>query len=252
MTPDARLLRGIAALFILSLCGCSWTHREPPSYPPAALDIISRFEQQNTIITAANGLASATITDKGETTRYRLAWACEKPDRLRIIVLFSGKPVATMLYDGVHLVIKSHTQSHELIKRRTKNPNLEKLIALPLLVNQLVDILSGSIPLPEHRSAHLAHNPNGGFTLTLLSRKTRPVIIFHLDESKQPASCAFTDKKNNSYHIRYNAAGSPGNPPMFLAEDITVKNGKSSLHLRIDQLHPNPGLAAETFKMISE
>lgn len=253
MTSYTRLTALFAALFLLSLwCGCSWIHRAPPSYSPDVSALISSFKRQNHAIQNANGLATVTLTAKGETQRYRLAWATEKPDRLRMIVLFSGKPVETVLYNGTHLVVKSHTQSHNLIKRRTKNPNLEKLIALPLRVNQLVDLLSGSLPLPDHRSARLANNPQGGYTLALLNRKAKPVIIFYLNDTKQPTSCSFTDRKGNRYLIRFKAASSHEALTLFLAEDITIENQTNSLHLRMDQLNPNPGLSAETFKMISE
>lgn len=252
MNPYTRITIRIAALFIISLCGCSWTQQGVPSYPPSVSEIIRRFEHQNTAITRANGLASAIITDKDETSRYRLAWAVEKPDRLKMIILFSGKPVETVLYDGKTLAIKSHTQSHELIKRRKKNPNLERLISLSLRINRLIDILSGSIPLPDHGSARLENDPQGGSTLMLFSRKSKPEAVFHLDKDKILSACEFTDKKDNNYHIRYKASGSHEPHLLGLPYEITINNDKKSLHLRIDQLHVNPGLSAETFKMISE
>lgn len=251
MSVSFRFTVRIVVLFTLALCGCSWIHTEPPTYSPDVSEIIHRIESQNMAITSANGLASATITDSDETRHYRLAWAAEKPDRLRLIVLFSGKPVETLLHDGSHLLITSHTGSHDTIRKRAKNPNLEKLISLPLRVNRMINILSGDIPLPDHRSARLESTQDGGFILILLKRSEQPVATFYLDGEKKLISYEFTDSKDNIYRIHYKNSPPHDSRPMTLPGNITIQNKGRSLVLRIDQLHPNPSLSPETFEIIS-
>lgn len=251
MISFSRFTVRIAVLLSLALCGCSWIHTQSPAYSPDISEIIHRIEAQNRAVTSANGLASATITDRDKTHHYRLAWAVEKPDRLRLIVLFSGKPIETLLHQGSHLLITSHTGSHETIRKRSKNPNLEKLISLPLRVSQMISILSGDIPLPGHRSARLENKPDGRFILILLKRFEKPAATFYLDGDKKLMACEFTDSKDNIYRIEYKHSSSPGALPMTLPESVSIHNKNRSLVLRIDQLHPNPSLSPETFEIIS-
>lgn len=246
MTCNVRLTLLFCICFLPSFWGCSLLIPQPPSYAPEAGSVIDGIDQQNRSVTTVNGLASATVTDQNGKTRYRLAWAAEKPDHLRLIVLFSGKPVETVLFDGKHLSITSHTGAHDPVKKRSGNPNLEKLISLPIRAARLIDLLSGNIPVMPHRSARLDKNPQGGFTLSLFKRNGTPAQVFQLDNDKQLLSCEFEDPKNMFCRMEFSRTVGK---PFPLPRTVTIRYEDRSMDLRIDQINPNPVLSPDTFKM---
>lgn len=252
MTSYARFTALICFCFLPSLWGCAILMPSPPVHSPEVAGILDRIITQNESINTVNGLANATLTDKNGKTRYRLAWATQKPDHLRLIVLFSGKPVETVLYDGTHLSVTSHTKAHDPLNHRVRNPNLEKLIALPLKADRLISLLSASIPVKAHRTARLEKTPQGGFTLTLYKRNNKPVQVFHLDENKRPLLCEFEEKKHLQYRMDFAPFDSGSDTQPSLPREILIRRKDQSLHLRIDQIHPNPALSPDTFKMTTK
>ncbi|MBU1169863.1 MAG: hypothetical protein KKD44_09910 [Proteobacteria bacterium] len=246
----SRICSLVFLLLVFSLGGCALTSRSIPSYDPGIAEILARVENRNQTVLTLNGLGGITISDNAQATRYRLAWAAAVPDRIRMIVLFSGKPMESIVYDGHDLSIQSHTNAHELYKKRTKNPDLEKLTTLPLRTEQIIGFLSGRIPIEPHQGARLSNEADGGYVLSLLNRHKREVEIIYLDPEKHVTAYEITGKKKTRYRVDLKAFEDNNPSDLSFPSQLEIHQGDRSFILRVDQIQPNPDLPADAFKLV--
>lgn len=247
--PVSRRLPVILFLLSVSLWGCSLMPPHRPSYSPQTAEILSSIDCQNQSVTAVNGLGSIMLSDNGQVTRYRLAWAAKFPDRLRMVVLFSGKPIETLIYDGRELILTSHTEAHEPIRKKTKNPNLERLTTLPLSTDELIGFLTGRIPVQPHRSAHLRHQPDGDFVLNLMKNKTTVAQTLYMDTNHRVTAYDISGKRQVRYQIHLKPQTSDNQPPLSFPDRIRIDQDDRSLTITVDNIQPNPDLPDDAFNI---
>lgn len=251
-SPVNGWFKALVFLLVCSFGGCALTGRQIPSYNAEISEIMASVEAQNQTVATVNGLGAITISDKGQISRYRLAWAAAFPDRIRLIVLFSGKPIESVAYDGQFLTLKSHTDAHALIKKKKKNPDLESLTTLPLRTEQIIEFLCGRIPIQPHRSAQLQKDIRGDYVLTLLNKKNHAVEILYLDDEKRVKAYDIPNKNQAHYQVTLKNSDSTLSSDLSFPSQITIDQNDRSLIMRIDQTQPNPDLPADAFKIVSE
>lgn len=245
------LARSFFAVLLLSASflfpGCATTVKEKPSpSDPRTLAVLKQIEEQNAGIKTFNGQGAINITEPSKISSYRLAWAGAFPDRIRLIILFSGKPVETVVSDGEHLYLKSHTGAHSTITRNKKNPSLEPYISLPLTTNQITCYLSGRIPIPEYQKVHLdKRDDNKGSVLTFYKNEKTVIQRIFLDQNNQILSYEITLNEKTSYQVNLEKSGN-GDGFLF-PTTITVVQGDRLYLIRVERTTPNPELAPETF-----
>lgn len=234
----------LCLVFLIS--GCATTKERPLPSDPKIQAILLDMEKQNSSLKTFNGQGSITITELSKTKSYRLAWAAAIPDRIRLIVLFSGQPIETVAADGEHLYLKSHTGSHVPITRRRKNPSLEPFIGLPLTTNQITLYLSGKVPIPDYKKIQLDKMTDStGSVLSFYKNEETVVQQVFLDENSKVLSYEITENAKARYRVNIEKSGSEDN--LIFPTTISVVQGERSCLITVEKTTPNPELPPETF-----
>lgn len=231
---------------VLLITGCATTKEKPVPLDPKIQAILLDMEKQNNGLKTFNGQGSITITELSKTKSYRLAWAAAIPDRIRLIVLFSGQPIETVAADGENLYLKSHTGSHVPITRRRKNPSLEPFIGLPLTTNQITYYLSGKVPIPDYKKILLDKMEDGmGSILSFYKNEETVVQQVFLDENNKILSYEITENAKTRYRVIIEKSGAENN--LIFPTTISVVQGERSCLITVEKTTPNPELPPETF-----
>lgn len=243
-SPCARLLLLVLMVF---LQGCALMG--PPAHGPGVAGVIDAIESTRESVTRVNGLGGLTLIDGPRQTRFRLGWAAEHPDRLRLVVLFSGRPIETLVYDGHTLSLVSHTGDHDPIRKRRRNPNLERLTALPLTTDRIIAYLTGQFPIMPHRSATLKPGPDDCAVLTLFKRGGEVVQSIELNAEGRVTAFDIYDRDHTHHQVQLAKSPSADGSSASLPSLIRIDQDDRSLTIRVDQINPNPDLSADTFKI---
>lgn len=236
----------LALCVLLLISGCATTKEKPVPSDPKIQVILLDMEKQNNSLKTFNGQGSITITELSKTKSYRLAWAAAIPDRIRLIVLFSGQPIETVAADGDNLYLKSHTGSHVPITRRRKNPSLEPFIGLPLTTNQITCYLSGKVPIPDYKKIQLDKMTGStGSILSFYKNEETVVQQVFLDENNKILSYEITESAKARYRVNIEKSGAENN--LIFPTTINVVQGERSCLITVEKTTPNPELPPETF-----
>lgn len=242
----------LPVLAVLTLCfftSCVTTKEKPVPKDPRILGLLSVMDKHNETLKTFNGQGSIAITESSRTRSYRLAWAAESPDRIRLVVIFSGKPIETLAADGQYLYLKSHTGGHVPIKRQRKNPSLEPFIAVPLTTGQITCFLSGKIPMPEYKDVRMEPQDNGKGTLLRFYKDDTTVIqTVSFDENNRILGYDVMENRNTRYTITL--AGAEGENGYAFPKDIRVIQNDRSCLIQVENTTANPDLPKETFVIV--
>ena len=128
-------------------------------------DLLSVLKTKNDSLKSFKGIGNIQIRQNGTLKLdQRLAWIGEKPVKLSIAVLISGYPAVKLATDGKWLYyLEVHGQDTTFRKFQDSDPNLKKLISIPISASDVITLLAGQIPMPEFDSAVLteAESPPG-------------------------------------------------------------------------------------------
>ena len=117
------------------------------------------------------GTARVTIVDDSKTQRMTIAWAAMLPDKIRLTILNSGIPVETILADGSRVIFVSHTGKHSLHEINSPNPSLERIVSMPVRIQEIISILAGQVPMEPFNRQELSDKKNSSETTLVLAKK---------------------------------------------------------------------------------
>jgi hypothetical protein len=189
----------VCNLFILilisSLAGCSTLTGKMGGRLKDSTDrieaqkILLHIKGKNNTLETFKGIGNAKLTGKNGTRMYRMAYSGTKQNKLRIVVLEAGQSVETFATDGKYFYLISHTNQHRFIKKRLSDSSLKRIISIPVKIEELIDLLSGRIPLSKYDEAILEKNNVASGYILIMRKKWRGIVekIF-LDESKSKIS----------------------------------------------------------------
>lgn len=169
---------------------------------PQCLDIINAIKTSNAELKTFKGIGSVKLSNNDQNSSFRLAWAGEPPYNLRLIVLMSGKTIETFAANGKRIFLKSHTGAHQFIKKTSKNASLEKLISIPVKTNDIISLLSGKIPLAQHKYSRLIKVPDNKSYILELSKPWWGVVerVF-LNNEKKPTGFEMIKGGDSIYRV---------------------------------------------------
>jgi len=131
---------------------------------PHAEDIINRVQKRNAQITTSKGTGELTLTQGFHTETYKIVWAAQSPNRLRMTLLMFGHPVETIASTGQWVTFVSHTGAHKPHSAVSTDPDLDPYINIPLRLSELVSLLLGRVPeRPFDRAWILPEKPDTVF-----------------------------------------------------------------------------------------
>jgi hypothetical protein len=185
--PHALTLLGLLVVF--SLWSCATTlNRLPPGERAAALAqgdrAIERLHRINGQLRSFNGKGKIKIFREGRAVvAERVAWIAAPPDRIRIAVLVSGRPMIQIAADGQHLYFVDLTDpgGGGYRKYRTASAELDPLVGLPVTTTDIIALLSGRPPIHEYSRAFLIERAHGPGTVLVLEHWWKVVEKIYLD-----------------------------------------------------------------------
>ncbi|MDM8516000.1 hypothetical protein QUF76_07360 [Desulfobacterales bacterium HSG16] len=153
-------MRFIPFLFILAIvffiASCSLFQPKSPENPFDSFEterLISKLLNKNDNLKSFKGLGKIKIfSPKGRLTA-RIAWLVHEPDKMRIEILsIPGQPMATIACDGKRFYYRDEKT---LKKIRTKDPDLKKLVSIPVKTSEIISFLSGKTHIESFYSASM-------------------------------------------------------------------------------------------------
>ncbi len=212
-----------------------------------AEDIINRIQAFNAQISTSKGTGELTMTRGFRRETYKIAWAAQAPNRLRMTVLMSGHPVETIASTGQWVTFVSHTGAHKPHSAASADPDLDPYINIPLRLSELVSLLLGRVPeCPFDRAWILPEKPDTIFASQSLSPKIQEFLT---DETGIPMRYQVLDKKMNViFGIWYS---------QFFIRDhfilpgvITIKDGdKRAMEISFKNFMPNIPVKESIFRL---
>ncbi len=138
----------VALLVAGGLTGCAIQKpvTDPIMDEKAKANIV-RIQAFNTTIDSTKGTGRIAIVNGTQKEIYKMAWAAQTPNRLRLTLLTAGLPVETIAANGTTVTFVSHTGRHQTYTTHTPDPNLNAFIGVPVRLSEMIAILLGRIPV---------------------------------------------------------------------------------------------------------
>ncbi len=243
-----RLSLLLAALALLCT-GCAATGKRAslPVYPDGkTAAIMAGLSGTNRELRTFKGTGAVHVTQDNREMRYRLAWAGAAPDKLYMVVLLSGNPVETLVTDGRKVRLKSHTGAHQAVAFNTSDPDLDKLLSIPVKITDLISLITGRTPLAPHRSASLTAVP-GGYALHLKNRRGRTIQTVYLNSEESPTGYErFSSREKPLYKAEMGRLREHGGYKTPKRIALSSGDGTRCI-ISVDRYYTNPPLAPDLF-----
>jgi hypothetical protein len=146
--------------------------------------LLAAFNQRNESLHSVKGIGKIKLWGEKGPQISRLAWLGSKDGRLRVEVLgLAGQPMAKFIYDGKRCFLLSHIDQ-QYYQNTCLDPDLDPLTGIDISVSEMVQFLSGGVPIVDHDIALLHHlGADEGYVLILKKRWRWVVEKIYLDES---------------------------------------------------------------------
>lgn len=162
----ACILIPITALFLSSCAGLSDMFLGKPEISEAAAGLISSLERLNGGLKSFNGVGKIKLWDRNGTRFSRVAWIGAEGNRIRIqdIANPSGMIIAS---DGKRFYFVSNYEGR-YIEKKASDPDMKRIVSIPIRISEIVELMAGRIPLREYRSAKVATDETSGESVLVL------------------------------------------------------------------------------------
>ena len=150
-----RIITALVIACLCSSCAALKPAREltvtPVERTAQVRNLLATLKTQNEALVNFKGIGNFTISQNGLTQfDQRVAWIGEKPVKFSIAVLISGYPAVKLAADGRWLYyLEVQGQETRFRKMATSDPDLKRLISIPVSVSDVIALLSGRVPLPK-------------------------------------------------------------------------------------------------------
>lgn len=125
-----------------------------------AYNLAKQISNLNSEIKTAKGLGWLTIKENEIEIVYKIAWISQPPSKIRITLLSNGFPVETIVSNEKSISLFSHTGEHSLKTYSINNPSLEKIISIPVKIEDIILLLSGQLPIKDFKYAFFDNGDN--------------------------------------------------------------------------------------------
>jgi outer membrane biogenesis lipoprotein LolB len=171
-----QLLSTYGMVFML-LLGCAGL-KDPGTIKPesasiAAMDpasIFAHLEQTNAGLTSFKGIGKIKIWKAGGLQSTRVVWAGYQTEKLRLEILGAGgRPFSSVVYDGSQFFLSLHSE-RRFYQKHTRRADLNRLMSMPVTVQDVLAILAGRVPLLKNATMTLENDPSGKSVALLLEK----------------------------------------------------------------------------------
>lgn len=216
-----------------------------------ALETADRLRSFNREITASKGTGLLTIAEKNRQTQYRIAWAAKSPDKARITLISSGIPVETLLFNKSRITLYSHTGRHALKTYNSDNPSLERILFVPVRINDIISVLTGKIPVKPFDTARFENTKSTTENRAILlhSRFDKRWQRLVIDSDGRVRQLSLLESRDQPiYGIRFIEFKKLDSNGIFTRLSITDESGESAV-FRIHSFQENPDVKDSVFSL---
>ncbi len=240
----------INVLLILAVHGCGWM-AGPPQQDPEADALLDRWGGNNATLKQVKGFMRIQMDTSGSRLSGRAGWAAVFPDRIRIELLsFLGQPLMKFAANGKHIVVI--VTGEEKPHFFTQRPGaLEKIIYIPMGIEDLLKILKGCPPATGYVAAQLRNRDGRSGRVVLLDRWHSPVAELKGDDDGSIHEMVTFDS-GGALLYRITWRGWMLSKGYRIPKEIEIVTGKGDrLSLLVDRFYPNSPVSNELFEMES-
>jgi len=216
----------------------------PPSgdASPAAKALLSRLESRNSDLITFKASGRIRLENIDGIQHARAMWAGYRDEKIRLEILGpSGQPMASFASDGDHIYLISHADNRFYSKRSPK-ASLEKLIHVPLQVNESLDLLTGRIPSSADRSATFLKESTEGIQILIAKKheKGTPYDKIYFNSQNNTIQKLESFDKDGYLKFRVEIKDMYNTGGFRVPEQLVISDGGNNrLDLSVDRFWPN-------------
>ncbi|MCG8637887.1 MAG: hypothetical protein MI863_28945 [Desulfobacterales bacterium] len=181
MARSNPLYMPVGLIFVISviLAGCaSIKPATDPAEDKRAEAMAQKARDFNKGITTSKGTGWMVLDTGSQKQRFKMAWAAEAPNRLRLTLLMAGHPVETIAASGDWVTFISHTGKHKPHSAVSTDPDLTPYINIPVRLSEMISILLGRVPVRPFDKAWVSpENPDKVLASKNFSGTIQSIII---------------------------------------------------------------------------
>lgn len=239
----------ILCLFVFSsMSGCGWI-AGPPEQDPMAQDLIEQLTLKNQNLSRFKGITHIRLVSAQGNLSGRAALAAIYPDRIRVEWLtFLGQPLMRFAADGKSVVIDLHDEN-QMYRVKQSATALQKLIQIPIGIEDLLKILKGAPPLPEYAAAQMRPAEAQETKVALIGRwhVLKGELKTAADHTIEEMT-AFQNDGAVSYRVRWKDWRQQQGYELPRDIEITAGTG-DTLSMVIDRVYPEVPVLPELFQL---
>jgi hypothetical protein len=216
---------------------------------PEVTNILLNLGQVNADLSTFKGTGKIKLWKKDSVQVVRTAWTGARPDKIRIVIQgITGFPVASMAADGNWFYLLSYSQD-SFYKAEVHNPDLEKLVSIPVTAGDVINLVSGVVPIRQYQSSNLMQlQAESGYILSLMGERGVVIEKIYLDQARMRVHRIeiFTLKGQLAYRVDFSGETEVDGfrvPAML----IFSNDDGSGFQLDVDKFWPNAAVSPDMF-----
>ena len=172
------IIASLLAACCLFLCHCAArqsgiTVLETARKDDEAAQLLQNILDMNARVNTIKGIGFVTIEQDNLQNRFRVAWIGCRPNKIRLEILApTGQPVMSFASDGKRQYLLSYSDNR-LYRRKTSENGLKRLVAMAIKPEDILDLLSGRLPVSSESRAAIGHYSGSGAPVLMLETPGR-------------------------------------------------------------------------------
>lgn len=239
-------------ILAVSVSGCAVLQKQTPEERAAefaARELLTHLVESNQNLVTFKGIGRIQLAaGSNAAINERAVWAASVPAKLSVAVLASGLPVLKFATDGQHLyLVDMRNAGDSFHKIRSSDPQLDRLISIPVRSSDIVLLLAGRLPIRKHKRVRLA-TTNTGSRVLILEKYWQVVEKIYLDAKRnEPHMVEYFDGQGElSYRVVFE--GLQTVQRYRIPRKIRISGSRGAwLLLSIERLFPDADIKPEMF-----
>ena len=211
--------------------------------------LLQTLSKKNDTLNTFKGIGKTELILNDTRQSARVAWLGSRPSKLRFEILdVLGRPAVRFSIDGETLYFNSRLENR-FVKKNTSDPDLKHLLSIPIKTSEVIELLSGRIPIQDHTRIQLSRPLSGdGYLLTLKKKWSGTCEKIYLDENKTNVQKIETFRFPGRLVYRATFDGVRSINGFELPSNIVVTDTRGTFFkLRIDHYYTNVPVSQSAF-----
>lgn len=214
-------------------------------------NILSNLALLNKDLKTYKGLGKLKLwTQTKQPVHERFAWVASKPNSIGIVIMVSGQPILRFSTDGKYIYFLDLNRPKESFKKiRVKKAGLDKLVSIPISVEDIVMLLAGQTPMRQHTHSILVPDKNkNGFIILLEDKRYRVIEKIFINKSKDKVKNVEIYYPNGELVYRANFEEMLDHNKFTVPSRLSVRNDKGDGFLiTVNRFIENAAISTSAF-----